>query len=155
MTLKDSKDFPIPIVKPKLLENKVTVLTNCDITEEEVNHFNLALKCVAERLRYDNIDLSTYYTLNVFFTYDGTVSFFEKKEGNCGSQFHIALYRMEPLRRYNSKILMLFIFLEEMVHYFWRIFDETDVKYKIEEIIKDIIPEFTLEDMKEFKLFGL
>lgn len=111
---------------------------------------------MSEYVSNNSIDLSNYFTLNVFFTEDGTISFSEESSANCGSQFHLALYRMEKLRSLPEKYKkMLFVFIEELAHYFLSISDETIIKYRVADILRYILPNFTDEEMKKWGLNGL
>lgn len=155
MILKDAKLDLTGIKIPIGIKEKVNILANCEITEDEVILFNAAIKGVYEYILKNNIDLSDYYKLNIFFTYSGELTFLAEKDTQCGSQFHVAIYRMEKLRRLNSERLILLVFVEEMAHYFLRIYDETIIKYKVEEIMRYISPNFTLDELKGFGLNGL
>ena len=88
-------DNQIPLTKrtiiPKLLKGKVTVISNCKLKEKEIHLFNLSLQCVANHLAKDNIDLQSYYSLNIIFTDTGSFSFHEQDECNNGSQFYSAI----------------------------------------------------------------
>ena len=110
---------------------------------------------MSEYIRDNNIDLSDYSSFNVFFTYNGTLTLFEESQTNCGSQFHVAIYRMEKLRQLNSVKKMAFVFIEELAHYFLRITDETLIKYKVTEIINYFWSDFTIEEAKGWGLNGL
>lgn len=146
--------MPKPIV-PALLKGKINFFANCDVNPSEIALFNQALQCVAKHLDHDNIDLTDYFVLNVFFTADGSISFHENNEKNNGSQIYMAIYRMNKLRKINSDLFMLFVFIEELTHYYWRIYDETVVKYKVAEIINYIVPNLTIEQVKGWGLNGL
>ena len=50
--------------------------------------------------------------------------------------------------------MMMFVFVEELSHYFLRIYDETLIKHKVSEMIQYVIPEFDLNDMKGM-LYGI
>lgn len=155
MQLQNAKSFPKPIKYFNNFKEKVKIFTNCDLTEDEIDLFNAALKAVSEYVHDNNIDLTDYFVLNVFFTYDGTISFTENDTKTCGSQFHVALYRMEKLRALHSYYMMIFTFIEELAHYFLREYNETVIKYKVEEIMRYIYPDFKLEGLARFKLNGL
>lgn len=155
MTLQNFKAFPTPIKMPINFQGKVTILTNCDVTEDEVTLFNASIKAMSEYLSDNNIDLSTHCKFNVLFTYDGTFSFFEENNTNCGSQLQFAIYRMNKLRQLKSYKLTMFVYIEELAHYFLRIYDETAIKYKVEDVMKYILPDFKLDDVKGWGLNGL
>lgn len=156
MILQNAKAFVKPISIPNSFLGKVKFFTNCDVTEDEITLFNAALKAMSEYVRDNAIDLTDYFTLNVFFSEDGTLSFSEKSDSNCGSQFHLALYRMSKMRTLPDKYKkMLFVYIEELAHYFLRISDETIIKYKVAEILRYVLPSFTDEEMKSWGLNGL
>lgn len=155
MKLENNKPFPKHIIIPPILLGKITTLSNCELTEEEVGIYNLALDCMAKYILKSKIDLSSFFTLNVIFTENGSINFYEESTINCGLQLHMAIYRIDPLRKLRSKTIMLFIFIEELAHYFLRISDETIIKYRIAEIMRYAVPSFTLNLMKGLGLNGL
>lgn len=155
MTLEEQKILmPRPVV-PSLLKKKINFFSNCYVKPTEIALFNQALQCVAKHLEHDKIDLSDYFVLNVIFTENGSISFHEDDDRNNGSQIYMAIYRMNKLRKINANIFMLFVFVEELAHYYWRMYDETAIKYKVVEIINYIVPNLTIDDVKGWGLNGL
>lgn len=152
-------DNQIPLIKrpiiPKILKGKINVVSNCKLKEQEIHLFNMSLQCVANHLISDNIDLQTYFSLNIIFTEMGVFSFHENDESNNGSQFYSAIYRMGKLRKINNNVFTMFVYIEELTHYFWRIYDETIVKYKVVEILNDVVPDLSIEDLKGCGLNGI
>ena len=61
------------------------------------------------------------------------------------SHFSLAIYQIENLRNTHNERFILFAFVEELVHHYWRIENETEVKYKILEIVQLIDTGITLE----------
>lgn len=155
MHVKNIKQFPIEIIKPQSLQRKLNTFTTCELTENEVELFNKVLKCIDNHLIIDEIDLSTLYTLNVFFIEEEVSFSYEGNTGTLGNQFHLATYRMSKLRNYNSDVLVALTFAEELVHYYWKIFNETTVKHKIVEILNDIYPQLTIDMLKKLGMNGL
>lgn len=156
MRLQNSKTFPILMIKPELIKNIITLLTNCDLIKREAVIFNESMKLLATQIEKENIDLYNFHVFNIFFTLDGTLSLYEDSKINRGIQFHVAIYRMEQIRELKSEYAMMFIFLEEMVHFFWRSADELFVKNKVVEIMKILIPDFNMEYMTDrWKLNGI
>lgn len=155
MHLKNSQSFPVAIIKPDSLREKLKVYATCSLTEHEINLFNKVLRCVDNHLLIDRIDLSTLYTLNVLFIEEEFAFSYEGNIGTFGNQFHLATYRMSKLRDYNSDVFMSIIFVEELTHYYWKIFDETIVKYKVVEILNDMFPKLTIHMLKEIGMNGL
>lgn len=155
MHVKNNMQFPIGIIKPQSLQRKLNTFTTCALTEEEVILFNNVLRCIDNHLAIDKIDLSTLYTLNVFFIEEEVSFSYEGNTGTLGNQFHLATYRMSKLRNYHSDVLASVIFAEELVHYYWRIYDETIVKHKVVEILNDIYPKLTIDTLKKLGMNGL
>lgn len=155
MNVKNKRTFPIEVIKPQSLQNKLNTITTCSLTENEVALFNKVLKCVDHHIEKDKIDLSILYTLNVFFIEEEITFSYEGIADTCGNQFHVVTYRMNKLRAYASDLIMAIIFAEELAHYYWRIFDETAVKYKVVEILNDIYPKLTIELLKALGMNGL
>ena len=155
MHVLNNKPFPVEIIKPQSLQGKIKVLATCALTETEIELFNKVLKCIDNHLVMDKIDLSMLYTLNVFFIEEEITFSYEGNTETCGNQFHLATYRMDKIRSYKSDVFTAVIFTEELTHYYWRIFDETIVKYKVVEILKDMYPQLTVESLKACGLYGL
>lgn len=149
MTLDSCKDFPKEIEVPDLLKDKLQLMTNCELSEREICMFNVSLFYIEKQMQIDNIDLNDFYRINVIFTEDGSFSFHEDSESVGGMQLHLAIYRMNIIRDRHTDWLTMFIYVEELTHYFWRIYDENEVKYKVTEILRNIFPKLTVEKMKE------
>lgn len=155
MKLVDSKSFPKQINIPSIATEKVTVLTNCVLTEDEVTLFNASIKSICEYIQKNNISLDEHFAFNVIFTEDGSFAFEEDSNGTFGHQFQLATYNMDMLRKLNNFDMMLLTFVEELSHYFFRISDEKAVKYRVEEILKIFHPSFDLDVLvKKYSLNG-
>ena len=156
MDLRDKVGFTSKIIVPEIFKNKLGACTNCELTQVEINIFNKALKAVSMQLIQENVNPSNIDKFTTFFTLKGELNLYEKCYDACGVRFNAAVYMMENIRKTKSNVFMLFAFVEEMAHYYWRISDETVVKYKVEKIIQQLYPEFTLDYMRErWNLNGL
>lgn len=156
MELKDKINFSKNIIVPDILKNKLGVCANCELDEEEINIFNNAIFAVAQQLKQENFESVNIEKFTIFFTLNGELGLYEQLEKAYGVRFNAAVYMMKNIRETNSKVFMLFTFVEEMAHYYWRTSDEILVKYKVEEIIQQILPAFTLDYMRErWNLYGL
>lgn len=152
MTLDNCKDFPKEIEVPDLLKDKLQLMTNCELSDREICMFNVSLFYIEKQMRIDNIDLNDFYRINVIFTEDGSFSFHEDSESVGGMQLYLAIYRMNIIRDRHTDWFTMFMYVEELTHYFWRIYDENEVKYKVTEILRNIFPKLTVEKMKEVGL---
>ena len=152
MTLDNCKDFPKEIEVPDLLKDKLQLMTNCELSDREICMFNVSLFYIEKQMRIDNIDLNDFYRINVIFTEDGSFSFHEDSESVGGMQLYLAIYRMNIIRDRHTDWFTMFMYVEELTHYFWRIYDENEVKYKVTKILRNIFPKLTVEKMKEVGL---
>lgn len=59
------------------------------------------------------------------------------------------------LHAVNNQQFVVFAFTEELVHHYWRIEDETKVKYKVLEIVQKIDKTITLDLIKGWGVNGL
>ena len=75
MILENAKQFPSMIFVPHVLQGKIEILTNTEVTPKEVALFNDALRAIGSYIADKKINLMDLFTLNVFFTYNGTMSF--------------------------------------------------------------------------------
>ena len=156
MDLKDRVEFPSKIIVPDIFKNKLGACSNCVLMDKEILIFNKALYAVSQQLLQENVEPSTIEKFTTFFTLKGELNLFEQINNTFGVRFNSAVYMMENIRKTNSDVFMLFTFVEEMAHYYWHISNETLVKYKVEEIIQQVHPEFTLDYMRErWNLNGL
>ena len=155
MKLRDEKYVLKSIALPNVLQNKMFLRANCDLTDEELKTFQLTLNLVAKYIAENNIDISRCDKFNILFTSDGSFSFFEEDPRVCGMQLQLAIYRMERIRKLQSITMTLFVYIEELAHYLLGIYDETIIKHRVADIIKYVVPDFDLQDLKELGLNGL
>ena len=152
MQLDNQRMFPKKIIIPELLKDKLQLMANCDLSDREIDIFNVSLSCIEKQIQVDNINLNDFCKINVVFTKDGSFSFHENHKFTSGMQLYLAIYRMNKIRNQNADWFTLFVYVEDLTHYFWRIYDENEVKYKVVEILHDIFPKLTVEKMKEYNI---
>lgn len=149
MDLRNKIEFPDQIYRHDILKKKIAAVANCELTKHEVQLFNSAISAVEIQLIKDNIKNEDLDGLAIFFTLNGDLTLYEDTTTGCGLHFSMSVYIMERIRKRNDDIFTMFTFIEEMAHHYWHISDETIVKYKVEEIMKHIYPNFTLDYMRE------
>lgn len=155
MVIKDMI-FPNKIHIPENLKKKLVTFSNCDLTNKEMFMFSKAALYVEQQLIHECSNIDNIQGLVVFFTLNGELSLYEQCNTTCGIYFSMAVYIMERIRNKKDDIFTMFSFIEEMVHHFWGISDEFITKQKVEEIMKQLYPDFTLDYMRErWKLNGL
>ena len=155
MILNNQKIISPKIKIPHILKDKVKIFSNCNLNINEIQLFQISLQLVANYLNHKNFTLNDYYCLNIFFTENGIISFHDESNKVNGMQIYMAIYKMKNLREKNMSTFSMFVYIEELAHYFLRISDETKIKYKVIEIMKELIPSFSINDVKGWGLNGL
>lgn len=112
--------------------------TICDLKANEIDFFNDSLNCIYKQLEIENLHFGDeYLKLNIIFTdQNNNCTFYEESQTIMGNQYVIASYCMDNIRNKNNIDYYFTAFIEEIVHYIWKIYDETKVKYKIAEILQ-------------------
>lgn len=154
MELENSITTRVPVV-PEELKNKITFAANYALTDFDVVLFTGVLIVINAQLKEDGMNYDDLTRVNVLFTRNGSFSMHEESETVLGLHFSLAVYPMEILHRVKDPNLVCFCFIEELVHHYWRIENETDVKYKTLEIIQRIDKKITVETLKGWGVNGL
>ena len=153
MRLKNFVTTLAPII-PNELQGKLTFAANYSLNENEVRIFSMALYAIISQLKEDGIAFDSLTNVNAVFTKNGTVEL-EENSSAFGNHISLAIYAIENLRHTNNERFLLFAFVEELVHHYWCIEDETKVKYKVLQIVQKIDSGITLELIKGWGLNGL
>jgi len=143
-----------PII-PEMLRGKLTMIANYALDDTDVRLFGLALKAVELQLQKDGIPKTDLTVVNVVFTRDGCFSISESSMITYGFHFSLAVYALESLKKTNDARFILTTFIEELAHHYWRIEDETAVKYKVVEIASNVTPDITIDYLKGCGVNGL
>lgn len=151
------KDFISTIVPqiPDMLKGKLTFVANHGLNAKEVQIFGMALQAIVLQLEEDKITKEKLNNVNAIFTKDGSFAMYEENSNTFGLHFSLAVYAIENLRKLNNERFLLVAFIEELVHHYWRIEDETKVKYKVIEIAQKIDNNITIEMLKGWGVNGL
>lgn len=149
MILKNQK-YISGIVIPCYLRNRINIVSNCKLQEDEIKIFNMALTLINERVAMSpEIDPYYFSLVNVIFTEDGEFTLVKENDKiYFGIQFYSVVYVLKNLREIENQRFLLFAFLEELVHHYWRIVDEKEVKYQVLQIIQQYDKNVTLEMIK-------
>ena len=154
MVLNDFVTTKIPNI-PEILVGKLTMVANYVLNDNEVRIFGLALNAISQKLKQDEINKDDLTNVNVIFTKDGNFAIHQDTSSAFASHFSLAIYQLENLRKTHNERFVLFAFVEELVHHYWRIENETEVKYKVLEIVQLIDTGITLEMVKGWGVNGL
>lgn len=140
---------------PEQLKGKLTMVANHPLTDSDVKVFGYALQAIALMLQLDNIPTESLTTVNVVFTKDGSFSMIEESPTTGGLHICLAIYPLERLNTRCGERFKLVAFIEELVHHYWRIEDETVVKYKVVQVAQLVDPSITIEELKGWDINGL
>lgn len=129
-------------VTPNILSGKINYVANFEISEEEANLFTTALNAICLKLEEDGISNTDLTKVTAIFTKDGSFEFVDDpNDKSAGLHFSLAIYSMETIRELVSlkgNVVYLVVYIEELVHHFWRLEDEVETKIKVTEVINKI-----------------
>lgn len=131
---------------PFELLGKITFVGSIPLATQELQIFDTCLINMVKILKKDGL-LNNLYILNVVFSSDGSFGF-TPKNNSQGKYARIAVYNMSAIRNLKTADQIAFVFTEELVHHFWNIENETDVKLKVIEILQLINNRITKESVK-------
>lgn len=136
------------------LKGKIAIYTNCLFDMRMYNEYLLATRVVSKGLIKDG-KVNDLKRVNVIFTSEGEFTCLEPDKDCLGYHCNLIIYAMDRIKKFESKEMRVFIFLEELVHHFWGIENETEVKLKNVELMKTIFPDFSLDIVKGWGVNGL
>lgn len=140
------EDFPIKNA-PELIVNKLNVVGNVELSQDEIKCFNHALVLLSIQLQKENINISNLHSVNILFLSDGNFSIQNTRNGFAGCTTSVIIYVMNVIRSWNDANKVIAVFLEELAHHFWNIEDESIVKHKVLEIMRNININLNMEDI--------
>lgn len=140
------------IVKPEIFEDKIQLISTCEMTTDELTAFALVLKYAAVVMEKDGITKEKLKRVSVVFLGSDEL-IIDQEDNNCGAcTFSLIIYHMNRLRKADDFLLITYAYIEEIVHHFWNIQDETEVKYKGLEIMQHLNPTFTIDTLKRWNV---
>lgn len=140
------------IVKPDIFEDKIELISTCEMSIDELKAFALVLKYAAVVMEKDGITKESIKKASVVFLDSDELIIDEEDEKCCASTFSLIIYHMNRLRKANNFLIITYAYIEEIVHHFWNIHDETEVKYKGLEIMKYLNPNVTIDTLKRWNI---
>ena len=143
------------VVIPEIFLGKIELRFTCELTDNELMGFAYALRFCENKLKEDGYKSSDLSRVSIIFTNNGKLDMEEDDVLCCGSHFSIIVYNMEKIRRLNNFLKTMTVFVEELVHHFWRIEDEKLVKEKDIEILRLGNPIYTLDLFKEWGIYDV
>lgn len=131
---------------PAELIGKFEAVASYELKEREAKLFTLALKAIVSELKKDKIEFKNLHKVTAIITKDGEFTLSISDKNTLGIRVCLAVYAVERWRKLNfNDNQILLVILEELCHHYWNIENETIVKYKVYNIIKNIFPGTTFE----------
>lgn len=140
----DPVSSPCPVVDPRL-KGKIFFCTTGIIPEE----INLAMSAVifalANRLDKEGGSFGNFPLTCVFAsTSSFSVEMDDEEQASC---FRIAFYPLPRLRPHIGRFSLYTVLAEELCHLIWDISDETEICFKVLEVVREIFPSVELSDL--------
>lgn len=145
MILKDAISCKGPVV-PDFLKDKIQMVSNCEIDQKIILYFTSGLFLISDELEEDGYSKDNLSSVVIIFSKDGNCSLIQDDPDTMGCHCSIIIYNISKM--YKNINLTLFTFVEELVHHFWRISNETDAKMKTLKILQRADPSFTIDIIK-------
>lgn len=135
------------IKKPIIIAEKIDVIGNVELTTEEIMCFEIVLQLLGIQLLKENVDISKLHSVTIMFVSDGNYSIQLMDKRIAGYTTSVIVYVMNKIRTWSYIERIMAILLEELAHHFWNITDEIIVKHKVLEIMRNLNPDFNMEDI--------
>lgn len=145
MILENSVQSFAPVAPP-YFNNCIFMNASYPMPEQTANLFTKGLEVLSKVLYEKEIDPNNFLSVNLIFTKDGSFSIKENMSIAYGRCFQLIIYAIEKIEQCNDK-MKLFIFIEELVHYYFQEKDETKTKILTFMIVKKVFPDFTFEEV--------
>lgn len=138
-------DFSIKA--PSTIGDLFTATGTVYLTKQELDEFYYALLLVEEQLNKDNIDMKTIHPFIIIFTANGSFTVESKSKLLGGVTIGTIIYVMDFIRSLQFLNYRLAIYIEELCHHLWNICDETEVKYKVLQIMHQMLQDLQITDI--------
>lgn len=144
MKVKNAVMSSFPVIPDRLKEHMVMMATY-PLTDTDIRLYNMALYAICKQMDIERIENKDLTRVNIIFTEDGSFAFTNEDKNTYGSHASIITYSIKYLNDTNNLYFILYAFIEELVHHFWKLDDEYKVKYKTVEIAQIIDPVINIE----------
>ena len=138
------------VVIPEIFNNKIQILYRCELSRDELAIFGYCLQICAKVLVEDGFTNNNLTKVTIVFIDDGQLLLNDNEMSTYGCHFSLIVYHMNKIRKLNNMMKTALLYVEELVHHYWRIEDETLVKYKDVEILKLANSNYSIELLKEW-----
>lgn len=134
-------------IAPSYFDGYLSMNATYEMNEELACLFTKGLEVLSKHLYEKNIKPSDLFPISLIFTKDGSFSITENNHVTYGRCMSFLVYSMERIIACNNKHMQLFVFIEELVHYYFQETNELKAKITTLSIVQKIFPEITFEEV--------
>lgn len=146
MELDNSINTYLPIA-PSYFGERLFMNATYELPNEMADLFSKGLEALSKFLYENNINPSNFFPINLIFTKDGNLSLTEDDIGTYGRCIFFLIYSIERLINSNNQHMQLFVFIEELIHYYFQTTNETRVKLITLSVVQKVFPEVTFKEV--------
>lgn len=151
MIINNSVRTYVPII-PLYFNGCLFMNANYEIPEEMAKLFTKGLEALSKHLYEKNINPTKLFPVSLVFTKDGSFSVTENETNTYGRCMSFLVYSMERMIASNNQHMQLFVFIEELVHYYFQETNEIKVKLTTFSVVQKIFPEITFEEVRSWRV---
>lgn len=132
---------------PPGLVSRINPIFKCVLLPEEIGALNAALFALDLALAEDD-SVPPDYSVNMILTSTDSFNLVQRDPGVMGHCYHLVVLYVHHWRSQQLPInVIAAVILEEFCHHFWRIADETLVKYKVLEVYRYIDSSVQMQEL--------
>ena len=139
-------------IAPSYFDGCLFMNATYEMPEELANLFTKGLEILSRHLYEKNIKPSNLFPISLIFTKDGSFSITENDTSTYGRCMSFIVYSMEKLINCNNTHMQLFVFIEELVHYYFQETNEIKAKMITLSIVQKVFPEITFEEVVSWEV---
>ena len=132
---------------PQRLQSRITFLTTCHLTNNEIMAFEVAFQALDSTMAGDT-SIPDELGVTVIVTDQDTISLTILNPNTMGLETGLVIY---PIHRWRiahyNQACMIVCCVEELCHHFWSIANEERVRGKVLDVLKYIWPNVRSEDV--------
>ena len=131
------------LILPLCFDNKICVITDTDLSRNELLSFNLALDIISKVIK-NSPPNNNLLPFGIYFCGSENSEFtIEKFDGETvfGCYTHMIIYPIWKWRELHLDVwAMFFVMTEEICHAVWQVPDGPDLKAKVTEVLQIVNP---------------
>lgn len=133
----------LPIRLDNFMNKYVEINTTTNLNQQMGEYFTCCFKLISDQLKKENA--LSIKKVHCIITDRDTIEV--KSDSNeRGLYMELCVFLVHRWKKYN-RVQIFTIILEELCHCIWRIEDEVEVKHKVVEVYKQMLPSITIDKL--------